>query len=61
LCGTVMYVCCLFREAEEKTSDDSAAAATPSVPVSPKDPTDAPSQLIPVVSAHTHTHTHTLA
>ncbi|XP_056263257.1 E3 ubiquitin-protein ligase RBBP6-like isoform X2 [Pseudoliparis swirei] len=36
------------KEAEEKTSDDSAAAATPSVPVSPKDPTDAPSQLIPV-------------
>ncbi|XP_037647640.1 E3 ubiquitin-protein ligase RBBP6-like isoform X3 [Sebastes umbrosus] len=37
------------REAEEKTWDDSAAAATPSVPVSPKDPTDAPSQLIPLV------------
>ncbi|XP_054463672.1 E3 ubiquitin-protein ligase RBBP6-like [Anoplopoma fimbria] len=37
------------KEAEEKTNDDSAAAASPPVPVSPKDPTDAPSQLIPLV------------
>ncbi|XP_078125021.1 E3 ubiquitin-protein ligase RBBP6 isoform X1 [Sander vitreus] len=37
------------KEAEEKTHDDSAAAAAPSVPVSPEEPTDAPSQLIPMV------------
>lgn len=44
---------CLLREAEEKTHDDSAAAA-PSVPVSHKDPAAAPSQLIPLVRTHTH-------
>ncbi|XP_019113893.2 E3 ubiquitin-protein ligase RBBP6 isoform X2 [Larimichthys crocea] len=37
------------KEAEEKTHDDSAAAA-PSVPVSHKDPAAAPSQLIPLVN-----------
>ncbi|XP_042361431.1 E3 ubiquitin-protein ligase RBBP6-like isoform X2 [Plectropomus leopardus] len=36
------------KEAEEKTHEDSATATTPSGPVSPKDPTDAPSQLIPL-------------
>ncbi|XP_032392378.1 E3 ubiquitin-protein ligase RBBP6 [Etheostoma spectabile] len=37
------------KEAEEKTHEDSAAAAAPFVPVSPEEPTDAPSQLIPTV------------
>ncbi|TDH02711.1 hypothetical protein EPR50_G00155420 [Perca flavescens] len=37
------------KESEEKTHDDSAAAAATSVPVSPEEPTDAPSQLIPMV------------
>ncbi|XP_034750569.1 E3 ubiquitin-protein ligase RBBP6-like isoform X2 [Etheostoma cragini] len=39
------------KEAEEKTHDDSAAAAAPSVPVSPEEPIDTPSQLIPTVMA----------
>lgn len=49
-------LCCPFREAEEKTNDDDDAAAP-----SPMPPTDAPSQLIPLVSTRTQTHmrTHT--
>ena len=50
-------ICCLFREPEERTHDDSAAAA-PSVLVSHEDPTAAASQLIPLVRGHTHTHAH---
>lgn len=49
----LLYNCCLFREAKEKTHDDSAAA-DPCVLVSHKEPTAAPSQLIPLVRTHTH-------
>ncbi|KAF3846664.1 hypothetical protein F7725_003742 [Dissostichus mawsoni] len=38
------------KEAEEKTDDDSAAAVAPSAPVSSEELTDAPSQLIPLLT-----------